>query len=116
MATSTFLPLLLERADVHLTRFSAVTLEAAALGIPTIATDRYAADLYESRLPPGTFWIKQSAREIAEQIESLIIARTRKSHVEWSDLSRLVPFIEKVISDCGRGWLVKRPGLERIQL
>ena len=47
IATSTFLPILLERADVHLTRFSAVTLEAAGMDVPTIATEKYAADLYE---------------------------------------------------------------------
>ena len=75
LATSTFLPILLERMDIHLTRFSAVTLEAAGMGVPTIATDPYAADLYDWRLPNGTFWIRQTARAVTDQIETLIARR-----------------------------------------
>ena len=37
------------------------------MGVPTIATDPYAADLYDGRLPNGTFWIRQTARAVADR-------------------------------------------------
>ena len=103
LATSTFLPILLERVDIHLTRFSAVTLEAAGMGVPTIATDPYAADLYDWRLPNGTFWIRQTTRAVTDQIETLIAEKTRKPGTKLSDLSCLIPFVENVCRSISAG-------------
>ena len=73
------------------------------MGVPTIATDPYAADLYDGRLPNGTFWIRQTARAVTDQIETLIAEKTRKPGTKLSDLSCLLPFVENVCRSISAG-------------
>jgi hypothetical protein len=96
IATSVFLPILLERADIHLTRFSAVTLEAAGLGVPTIATDIYAEDLFRERLPKDMFSIEQGPAAIVARIERLIAQKQVRVHAAPPDLNRLVSFVDSI--------------------
>jgi hypothetical protein len=95
LASSTLLPLLLERADVHLTRFSGVTLEASAMGVPTVATEAYAGDLYGRHLPQDALYVETSPRAIAARLQSLIDGRAEKHLSRLPDLHGLVPFVER---------------------
>lgn len=108
IASSALLAVLLERVDIHLTRFSAVTLEAAALGVPTIATDPYAKDLFDERLPKHMFSIAQSADAIAECIERLIAQKRARVRPVLPDLNRLVSFIDDVAAT-SRGLIARVP-------
>lgn len=91
------LPLLLGRADVHLTRFSGVTLEAAAMGVPTVATEAYAADLYGPHVPDGALYLEASPPAIAAQIEALIAAPAQRHVRRLPDLKDLVPFVDRIV-------------------
>ncbi|HRK17684.1 MAG TPA: hypothetical protein PK970_01895 [Hyphomicrobiaceae bacterium] len=51
LAQSVALPVLLERVAAHVTRFSSVTLEAAAVGVPTFALETYAEVLFRRSVP-----------------------------------------------------------------
>lgn len=97
LGSSAPLPLLLDRADVHLTRFSGVTLEAAAMGVPTVATEAYAADLYGRHVPDGALYVETSPRAIAAQIEKLIAVRAQRHASRLPDLKGLVPFVERIM-------------------
>jgi hypothetical protein len=97
LGSSAPLPLLLDRADVHLTRFSGVTLEAAAMGVPTVATEGYAADLYGRHVPDGALYVETSPRAIAAQIETLIAAGARRHASRLPDLKGLVPFVDRIV-------------------
>jgi hypothetical protein len=94
LSSSTFLPLLLERVDVHITSFSGVTLEAAAMGVPTIASDPYAADLYASRMPADALAIEQTPEAIARRVATYLVARPPERRNHLPDLTNLVDFIE----------------------
>lgn len=96
LGTSAPLPLLLDRVDVHLTRFSGTTLEAAALGVPTVATEAYAADLYEQHVGPGALHVVTSAADTARKIEALIAERKRGQVTILPDLRGLVPFVDGI--------------------
>ena len=96
LGSSAPLPLLLDRAEVHLTRFSGVTLEAAAMGVPTVATEAYAADLYKRHVPDGALYVETSPRAVAVQIETLIAARAQRHASRLPDLKGLVPFVERI--------------------
>ena len=62
LASTVLLPMLLSRVDAHITRFSAVTLEAAAMGVPTFALHEYASDLFARHVPSHLFsYVKQPA-------------------------------------------------------
>jgi hypothetical protein len=95
LGSSALLPLLLERAAVHLTRFSGVTLEAAAAGVPTVATEAYAADLYGRHVPEDALRIETSPPAIAAQIEALIAGRAQRRTGRLPDLQGLVPFVDR---------------------
>jgi hypothetical protein len=95
------LPLLLDRADVHLTRFSGVTLEAAAMGVPTVATETYAADLYGRHVPDGALHVETSPRAIAARIEALIAGRAQRRASLLPELDGLVPFVRRIV-EAGR--------------
>jgi hypothetical protein len=47
------LPLLLQEADVHLTRNSTVIQEATAAGLPSVAIDARAAEMYSEEFASG---------------------------------------------------------------
>lgn len=68
LAGSATLSLLLERVDVHVTRFSAVTLEAAACGVPTLAVEPYAATLYRERVPPHLLTLATERSTLGERL------------------------------------------------
>jgi len=87
--------LLLERADVHLTRFSGVTLEASAMGVPTVATEAYAGDLYGRHLPRESLHVETSPHAIAARLQSLIAGRAERHVSRLPDLGGLVPFVER---------------------
>jgi hypothetical protein len=95
LASSVLLSELLARADVHLTRFSGVTLEAAAMGVPTIATEDYAADLYRQRVPKGAIRIRRAAADIAAEINAMIATKPLKQATELRDIRGMVPFVNK---------------------
>ncbi len=107
LGSSALLPLLLDRADVHLTRFSGATLEAAALGVPTIATEAYATDLYGRYVADNALYVETSPRAIALQIEALIAGRARSRVSGLPDLRGLVPFVDRIAS-ASRAAAVKR--------
>jgi hypothetical protein len=95
LGSSALLPLLLERADVHLTRFSGVTLEAGAAGVPTVVTETYAEELYGRHVPEGTLHVETSARAIAAQIEALIAGQVQRKLGRLPELRGLVPFVDR---------------------
>jgi hypothetical protein len=95
LATSALLSLLLERIHVHLTRFSAVTLEAAALGIPTVATEDYAADLFMRQVKPNMLSINQGAAMIADQIRTFLTSADERRASRLPNLAEIVPFIDR---------------------
>jgi hypothetical protein len=51
LASSSPLPVLLDRVGAHPTRFSAVTLEAVAYNVTTVATEPYARLLFSEFAP-----------------------------------------------------------------
>ncbi len=69
LASTSVLSLLLARVGAHLTKFSAVTLEAAAMGIATVAVEACAKELYGRHVPAELLrvapdeWL--AARELA---------------------------------------------------
>jgi hypothetical protein len=96
LGSSAPLTLLLDRADVHLTRFSGVTLEAAAMGVPTVATEAYASALYGPHVPDGALCVETSPRAIAAQIEALITTRAQRRVKRLPGLEGLVPFVDRI--------------------
>lgn len=96
LGSSAPLTLLLDRVDVHLTRFSGVTLEAAAKGVPTVATEAYASDLYGPHVPDGALYVETSPPAIAAQIEALIASRAERHVTRLPCLEGLVSFVDQV--------------------
>jgi hypothetical protein len=103
LGSSVLLPPLLDRVDLHLTRFSGVTLEAAAAGIPTLATEGYAADLYGPHVPEGSLYIETSPGSIASRIEAVIVDRAQRHISRLPDLGGLVPFVDRFAKGDGPG-------------
>ena len=95
LGSSVLLPLLLDRADVHLTRFSGATLEASAAGVPTVATETYAAELYGRHVPEGALHVETSPRAIAAQIEVLVAGRAQRRLSRLPELRGLVQFVDR---------------------
>ena len=62
-ATDLPLPVLLDQADVHLTHNSSVIQEATAMGLPTVAIDARALDMYASVFESG--WARHAAEPAA---------------------------------------------------
>lgn len=74
IATTTLLPVLITHCDVHLTRFSAVVLEAAALGVTSVVTEPYAIQLYSEKVPRR---LLSHARHPTEIIAAIIQSTKR---------------------------------------
>ena len=69
-ATDLPLPALLRQMDVHVTHSSSSVLEAAAMGIPSIVTSTYGAELYEAQIRNGMA-VHLDGRTLAEYIHEL---------------------------------------------
>ena len=95
IASSSLLSLLLERVDVHLTRFSGVTLEAAAMGVPTVATEPYAAYLYELQLANTAVAVAQQPRAIAALLQRAIAKEWRTDAFAFPAAAELTGFVER---------------------
>jgi hypothetical protein len=99
LASSSALGVLLARVDVHLTRFSALTLEAAAAGVSTFATDPYAAQLFSDRVPPGLLEVEPDPDQLGTRIERYLAARSGKPapRLELPSPAPIVPFLSGLI-------------------
>lgn len=104
MASSSALQLLLARVQVHLTRFSAVALEAAASGVPTIALEEYAAKLYAREIPAVLLSVEGNLSAVARRLRSLIANPAPVSRTQLPDAGRIVAFLEARMAtsaECG---------------
>ncbi len=66
------LPLLLQEADAHLTAASSVIQEATAWGLPSVAIEQRAAELYEPEFAAGWVRCAENPREILTALEEQI--------------------------------------------
>jgi len=111
LASTCALPILLARSQVHLTRFSAVTIEAAAMGLPTIATDTYARQLYERIVPPDLLHVDADLARAAARLQELIEEPSRGACSTLPPASRFAPFIANFcrapLSATGKGEVPK---------
>ncbi len=98
LASKSVLPLLLDRVDLHLTRFSAVALEAAACGVPTLATESYAHQLYEQHISSQLLNIEADEAALPEAIRQLLAQNTGEKHQDLPDIEQIVPFLERYIA------------------
>jgi len=97
LASSSILPLLLDRVDLHLTRFSAVTLEAAAWGVPTLATEMYARKLYHPTVDADLLHIEVENFRIADAIKRQLQGKREKNINTLPSIGRIAPFLESYI-------------------
>jgi hypothetical protein len=58
------LPLVLATADLHVTEYSSVVIEATACGVPSVALDERALHLYPAEHRAGQLVIAQTAEQI----------------------------------------------------
>jgi len=98
LASKSVLPLLLDRVGLHLTRFSAVALEAAACGVPTLATEPYALALYERHISPQLLTMEADEEALPEAIGKLLAENVSEKHRPLPDIEQIVPFLERYIS------------------
>lgn len=101
LGTSSLLHLLLERVAVHITGFSGVTLEAAAMGVPTIACDSYAADLYATHVPADALYIEPTSAGVAARVLACLAAPTSRPGSRLPELSGLPAFLSAVAPHVG---------------
>lgn len=97
LASTAMLPLLLGRVRLHLTRFSAVTLEAAAAGVPTLAADRYAEALYGARIRPDLLTLEPNPARLADRLAGLLRGEQLRVGAALPDAAALVPFLVALI-------------------
>lgn len=64
------LPRQLVRTNLHVTVYSSVVIEAAALGVPSVVIDRRAVELYQDELNNGKVLLVRSAQELIACIAS----------------------------------------------
>lgn len=101
LGTSSFLHLLLERVAVHITGFSGVTLESAAMGVPTIALDAYAADLYATLVPADALYIEPTAAGIVARVLACLAGPALRPGSRLPELSGLPAFLSSVVRRIG---------------
>jgi len=75
-ATLAPLDILLDAVDVHLTQASAVTLEAAAYGVPTVVTSPLGLELFADEVPVSVTLAESTADIIAALGDSMRALRT----------------------------------------
>lgn len=96
LASGVLLPLLLARVDAHFTRFSAVTLEAAAMGVPTLATQPYAAALFASHVAADLFTLIDPQTDVAGELARLKPRRERGEPLPGRSGDELAGFIQSL--------------------
>jgi len=101
LASRCFLPLLLRRASAHLTRFSAVVLEAAAMGVPSVATERYASDLYESQIPAGLLAVEPRPGRLGAVLRAALVGGRAPAAIDGTAPRRLLAFQQDAIARHG---------------
>ncbi len=97
LASSCALPELLARAEVHLTRFSAVALEAAALGVPTIAVEAYAHRLYSRSIPAPLLWVEPDLGRAAHRLGQLLDGPSPQATATLPATALMRPFMEAML-------------------
>lgn len=97
LASTTALPILLARAKVHLTRFSAVTLEASAVGLPTIATEPYARELYADSIRLDLVEVEPDLARVATSIRRHLASESRRRPVQDLDPEHIASFIQSMM-------------------
>jgi hypothetical protein len=65
------LPLVLAGADVHLTEYSSVVIEATACGVPSVVLDARALALYPAEQRSGQMVLAQGAEQILRCVETM---------------------------------------------
>jgi hypothetical protein len=82
---------------VHVTEYSGVTIEAAANGVPTVATNRYAQTHFAPLIPPDLFAFAEDAPAAARKVGEFLAQRGRSSRrVAGPDLSGIVSFVDQM--------------------
>jgi hypothetical protein len=92
------LPLLLSRSGLHLTRFSAVTLEAAAFGLTTLAISGYAQKLFSHVLPPHRLHIEADMTRVPTAIRRLLDGQNQRTSLAVPNVNDIVPFLKSVMA------------------
>jgi hypothetical protein len=96
LASEVSLSALLERVSVHVTQYSAVSIEAAACGVPTVATYRYADDAFQQDIPPSLFSYADSSQSAAERIAGFLREGRQTGWAASEDLSRIPDFLNRI--------------------
>jgi hypothetical protein len=94
LASSSALPQLLSRVSAHLTKFSAVTLEAAAMGVPTFAVEPYARQLY-SRISADLLIVETDLDHMADRLKVFLERENGRRPIRLPARNSIVPFLEK---------------------
>ncbi len=76
------LPVLLQRTDIHCTRYSTVVQEAAAAAVPSLVLDRFALDLYGAEVAAGWVELGETAATGIAAIEKLSAAREQRQPMD----------------------------------
>lgn len=96
LATGAALPILLRRVRAHLTRFSSTAMEASALGIPTLAVEDYARDLFHF-LPGDLLHVQSDFDLAARELAAMLAEDRRQQKKQLPDISATVPFLERAM-------------------
>jgi hypothetical protein len=96
------LSLLLNRVHAHITRFSAVVLEAAACGIPSIALEPYASTLYGHLVPAPLLQMESDLTHVASLLQKIFVDGERRERKALLDPERIVPFLEHLMARSSR--------------
>lgn len=108
IATSAALPVLLRRVRVHLTRFSSTAIEASALGIPTLAIEEFARDLFRF-LPGALLHVEPDVDQAARDLAAMLAEDRRQQQKGLPDIAAIVPFLERAMRVDSRAWASMPP-------
>jgi hypothetical protein len=97
LASSCALPQLLARVNAHLTRFSAVALEAAACGVPTIAVEAYARELYARNIPASLLDVETDHRAAALRLKTILEMTGAIGRVHMPKPENIAEFLERCL-------------------
>lgn len=101
LASSSALSHLLSRVGAHITRFSAVALEAAACGVPTMATEAYAEQLYARSIPAQLLQVETETKAAGQRLRQILDQGAVATGDRLPDVRRIVPFLEARMSSRG---------------
>lgn len=102
LASASTLPLLLSRVSAHVTKFSAVTLEAAAVGVPTVATHPYARELYTGIVRDDLLRVERDPREAAAALRAFLARPRTPASMSLPDIGGVAGFLESFIQARGK--------------